>query len=106
MPKKTMVSFDEENLDKNEKYFIENPSTLRITEPKTPYHKDMDTIDFNSENLDSTWHEESNKFAAEIKDKLCEEINDDKKIFKNMRKIIYKDEGKKFIESKMNDTNK
>jgi hypothetical protein len=58
MPKQNIstlsVTFDEENLEKNEIYFAENPSVTKINEPKTPFHKNKDETCFenNVNNID------------------------------------------------------
>ena len=50
MPKKNLVSFDEENLIENNEYFKENPCIIKIDEPKTPFHKDVPSFNFEDEN--------------------------------------------------------
>ena len=64
-PKRTAIVWDEDNLKGNEKYFEENPVTMRINEPKTPFEP---TRDWDLEEAqEDTWKSDANSVARETK---------------------------------------
>jgi hypothetical protein len=83
MSKKIIVSFDEENLNKNEKHFIENPPMIQITEPKTPFHKD-------NTNINSIWDKDTDEDEDENKDE-----DKDKDSYENGEKNFVESKNKK-----------
>lgn len=101
------VVFDEDNLGQNEKYFKENPTKMKITEPKTPWANDSDpqekNISFaNHEDSKSSWNESYNQVATKSKSELENNDISEKELFVKLRKKIYADEGKKFKEREKN----
>lgn len=113
------VVWDEDNLAENEEYQRQNPVTLHITEPDTPYCFDRHD---SSDEEETNWDAEANQYIKGYKEELlsekrvpapsCETTGkpqisisvvsgeeaekQTREDFNRMRKAVYADEGKAF----------